>query len=108
MSPEFRKCDCGETSLINLSDSLQILESSLTIEEKKEQNQDQKHFSLSKQNKDGANAARTARITIMSMIMSQNKRDVISALRSLKEDIHVKKLMLNIGEKEFINRFLLK
>ena len=56
-------------------------------------------FSLPKQNKDGANAARTARITLISMVLSESKREVVQALRSIKETINVKKLMLNIGEK---------
>lgn len=61
-----------------------------------------------KQNKDGANAARTARITLVSLILEQDHLEVLNILQRLRESTQIKKLMLNIGEKEFKDRFLFR
>lgn len=92
------KCDSVETSLLN-TDSMNGSEGGSIFEENRHDSGYTKKFSLARQNKDGANAARTARITLVAMLLSENRKDVMEVLRKLREDVHIKKLMLNIGER---------
>ena len=74
MNVELKRWELGETSVMNETESLQDSDFLSTNVGQKRRLQ---KFSLPKQNKDGANAARTARITLISMVLSQSKREVV-------------------------------